>query len=58
MESFFSSLKSERAKRKIYRTRIEAKADMFDYIQRLHKSLALDNRQYDLMEAGMQVGLA
>ncbi len=32
MESFFSSLKSERIERKTYRTRNEAKADVFDYI--------------------------
>src|SRR5665647_1111311 len=33
MESFFSSLKTERTARKIYRTRDEAKADVFDYIE-------------------------
>ncbi len=33
MESFFSSLKTERAARKTYRTRDEAKADVFDYIE-------------------------
>ncbi len=31
MESFFSSLKTERTERKTYRTRNEAKADVFDY---------------------------
>jgi putative transposase len=36
MESFFSSLKTERAKRKTYRTRDEAKADVFDYIERFY----------------------
>jgi putative transposase len=36
MESFFSSLKTERAKRKTYRTRDEAKADLFDYIERFY----------------------
>jgi len=30
MESFFSSLKTERVARKIYRTRNQAKADVFD----------------------------
>jgi putative transposase len=30
MESFFSSLKTERTARKLYRTRDEAKADVFD----------------------------
>jgi len=34
MESFFSSLKTERTARKIYRTRNEARADVFDYIER------------------------
>lgn len=33
MESFFSSLKTERVGQKIYRTRAQAKADMFDYIE-------------------------
>ena len=33
MESFFSSLKTERTTRKNYRTRNEAKADVFDYIE-------------------------
>jgi len=33
MESFFSSLKTERTARKTYRTRDEARADVFDYIE-------------------------
>ena len=33
MESFFSSLKTERTVRKTYRTRDEARADVFDYIE-------------------------
>lgn len=32
-ESFFSSLKKERVRRRIYLTREEAKADLFDYIE-------------------------
>ena len=36
MESFFSSLKTERTARKIYRSRDEAKADVFDYIERFY----------------------
>ena len=36
MESFFSSLKTERTARKTYRTRDEAKADVFDYIERFY----------------------
>jgi putative transposase len=34
MESFFSSPKTERTARKMYRTRDEARADVFDYIER------------------------
>lgn len=45
MESFFSSLKTERTANKIYRTRDEARADVFDYIERLqHDPQALDHR--------------
>jgi putative transposase len=36
MESFFSSLKVERVARKTYRTRDQAKADVFDYIERFY----------------------
>ncbi|WP_415836550.1 IS3 family transposase, partial [Palleronia rufa] len=36
MESFFSSLKSERTARKVYRTRNAARADIFDYIERFY----------------------
>ncbi len=36
MESFFSTLKIERTNRKNYRTRDEARADMFDYIERFY----------------------
>lgn len=36
MESFFSTLKVERVKRKTYRTRDEARADVFDYIERFY----------------------
>ena len=36
MESFFSSLKTERVGRKVYRSRDEARADVFDYIERFY----------------------
>jgi putative transposase len=36
MESFFSSLKTERTSRKVYRTREEARSDVFDYIERFY----------------------
>jgi putative transposase len=32
-ESFFSSLKTERIGKKVYRTRAQAKADVFDYVE-------------------------
>ena len=36
MESFFSSLKTERTARKVYRTRDAARADVFDDMERLY----------------------
>ena len=36
MESFFSSLKTERSARKVCRTRNEARADVFDYTERCY----------------------
>ncbi len=33
MESFFSTMKTERVSRKVYRTRSEARSDVFDYIE-------------------------
>jgi putative transposase len=38
MESFFSSLKTERTAAKTYRSRDEAKADVFDYIERFYNA--------------------
>ena len=36
MESFFSSLKTERTAKKVYRSREQARADVFDYIERFY----------------------
>ena len=36
MESFFSSLKTERVARKVYRTRDHARPDVFDYVERFY----------------------
>jgi len=36
IESFFSSLKTERTRRKNYLTRDQARADVFDYIERFY----------------------
>src|SRR3954468_11154125 len=38
MESFFSSLKTERTARRVYRTRDQARADVFDYIERFYNA--------------------
>ena len=38
MESFFSSLETERTARKAYRTRDQAQADVFDYIERFYNA--------------------
>jgi putative transposase len=39
MESFFSSLKTERIGRKVYRTGDAARADVFDYIERFYNTV-------------------
>jgi putative transposase len=39
MESFFSSLKTERVRRQVYRTRDAARADVFDYIERFYNTI-------------------
>ena len=36
MESFFSSLKTERVRKRVYRNRDQARADVFHYIERFH----------------------
>lgn len=38
MESFFSSLKTERVRWKVYQTRDQARADVFDHIERFYNS--------------------
>jgi putative transposase len=40
MESFFSTLKLERTYQTNYRTRDEAKADVFDYIERFYNPVS------------------
>lgn len=39
MESFFSSLKTERLARKIFRTRDEIRAEVFDYVERFYNPI-------------------
>jgi len=38
MESFFSSLKTERVNGKVYSTRNQARADVFDYVERFYNA--------------------
>lgn len=38
MESFFSTLKTERTASKVHRTHDEARADVFDYIERFYNA--------------------
>ena len=60
MESFFSSLKTERTARKTYRTRDAAKADVFDYIERFYNAKRRHSTigYMSPMEFEMQAGLA
>jgi transposase InsO family protein len=60
MESFFSSLKTGRTARKLYRTRDEAKADVFDYIERFYNPKRRHSRigYMSPMEFERQAGLA
>jgi putative transposase len=60
MESFFSSLKIERTARQTYRTRAQAKADVFDYIERFYNPKRRHSTLGYLspMEFEMQAGLA
>jgi putative transposase len=60
MESFFSSLKTERTARKMYRTRDEARADVFDYIERFYNPKRRHSTIGYLspMEFGLKAGLA
>ena len=62
MESFFSSLKTERTARKTYRTRDDARADVFDYIERFynakrrHSTIGYRSPMEVDLEAGFDLG--
>ena len=58
-ESFFSSLKKERIRRRIYSTRDDAKSDVFDYIELFYNSRRrhsyldyVSPMEYELAESG------
>lgn len=59
-ESFFSSLKKERIRRTIYRTRDEARADVFDYIEvfynRTRRHSYLDGKSPEAFELASNNG--
>jgi putative transposase len=52
-ESFFGVLKRERVNRRHYRTRAEARADIFDYIERCHNPR--QRRRLELQQQGEQL---
>jgi putative transposase len=60
-ESFFSSLKKERIRRQIYRTRDLAKADIFEYIEMFYNRTQRHNHlggvSPEAFEAASNVGL-
>ena len=62
MESFFSSLKTERVGRKVCRSRDEARADVFDYVERFynptprHSTIGHPEKPYGF-EAGIVIPL-
>ena len=60
MESFFSSLKIERIKGHVYRTRNEARADVFDYTERFYNVVRRHStiRYLSPVEFEKRVGLA
>jgi putative transposase len=60
MESFFSSLKTERIRGRVYRTRDAARADVFDYIERFYNATRRHSTIGYLSPAEfeMKVGLA
>jgi hypothetical protein len=60
-ESFFSSLKRERIRRRTYKTRDEARQDVFDYIEMFYNpvaALCLHRRAFKLAKesGGKRVG--
>ena len=58
MESFFSSLKTERIGRKVYRTRDAARADVFGYIEQFYNTIRRHstNGYLSLVELERKVG--
>ena len=57
MESFFSSLKTERTSRKVYRTREESRSDVFDYIERFYNPVRKHSKLDFLSPVQFEEGL-
>ncbi len=57
MESFFSSMKTERLSRKVYRTREEARSDVFDYIERFYNPVRKHSKLDFLSPVNFEQGL-
>jgi putative transposase len=57
MESFFSSMKTERLSRKVYRTREEARSDVFDYIERFYNPVRKHSKPDFLSPVDFEQGL-
>ena len=57
MEGFFSSLKNERLSSKVLRTREDAQADVFDYLERIHNPLRRHSKLNFLSPVQFEQGL-
>ena len=57
MESFFSSMKTERLSRKVYRTREQARSDVFDYIERFYNPVRKHSKLDFLSPVDFEQGL-
>jgi putative transposase len=53
-ESFFSALKKERIKRRIYPSREAARLDIFDYIEMFYNSVRRHGSAGDLSPVGFE----
>jgi putative transposase len=55
-ESFFSTLKKERVRNKIYKTRDEARSDLFDYIEVFYNRRRRHSHIGDVSPADFEAG--
>ena len=57
MKCFFSYMKTERLSRKVYRTREEARSDVFDYIERFYTPVRKRSKPDFLSPVDFEQGL-